>query len=44
MDLLVLIPSNSMSAAGRDKLSELIAKKLMKQNEVNEREEGKEKG
>ena len=45
LDLLVLVPSNSKSAAGRDKLAELIARKLMKkQNEVNEREDGKGKG
>ena len=31
LNLLVLIPFNSMSVAGKDKLSELIARKLMKQ-------------
>ena len=36
MDLLVLVPSNSKSAAGRDKLAELIARKLMEKTEWSE--------
>ena len=43
MDLLVLIPSNSMSAAWQRQIIRIDSKEI-KQNEVNEREEGKEKG